>query len=86
MDVWKMSVTYDGTDWIIRATTEAGAHSIGLGTWKTRQFVEGAPDDLVDDVSLELLRQALIETILVFTDHLAVELMAEEVQDELPLS
>jgi len=85
MDVWKMSITYDGCDWIVRVETGPGAHSIGLDSYKTRGFVEGPSDDMIDHRALNALSDALFEHVLEFKDRVALELLAKAVVETDPL-
>jgi hypothetical protein len=85
MDVWHMSVSYTGTDWIIRAQTGTDAHSIGLGDRKITRQVDGAEDGIIDDDSVVELAKALIETVMRFTGRLSFELLGDQAQEELGL-
>jgi len=85
MDVWKMSITYDGRDWIVRAETGAGAHSIGLDSYKMRGFVEGPSGDMIDHRALNALGDTLFEIVQQFKDRVALELLAKDVVETDPL-
>jgi hypothetical protein len=86
MEVWHLSVSYDGGDWIIRAYTGNGAHSVGLSDWKMTREVDGAEDDILDDDSVVMLGRSLIETVLRFADRLTTELVTDPRQGKFNVS
>jgi hypothetical protein len=78
MDIWHLTITYDGADWLIQSWTGKDAHSLGLGDWKLIRQVDGAEDAIADDLSLELLGRALLERVMKFMDRLALELLSDK--------